>query len=354
MATKKESITYFSLMNDIKAHKFVPIYVLHGEEAYYIDQLQEAIVDNALSEDEKAFNLTITYGVDVADVKQLISVCKQYPAMSQYQVVVLREAQNLGKLNNKGNANELNLFKFYAQSPLKSTILVICFKGGQIKAKEFTDAIKKYNCGIVFESVKLRDGRPVEIAAINYAKAAGCGIDEKAASMLATNIGNDVSRLFGEIDKLRLLAGENGVITPELVEKNIGISKDYNYWELEDAIINKNATKAFRIVDYFEKKSKNSTDVIITIGNLFSFFTGVLMVNTAKDKSPSGLMAATGNKSPFRIRKFESAARQYSTVACVNIISYLRQCDVGSKGIESRQGAFKLLKELIFKILNSR
>ena len=353
MAAKKESITYFSLMKDIKAHKFAPIYILHGEEPYYIDKLQEAIVDNALSEDEKAFNLTIAYGIDIPDAKQLIATCKQYPAMSQYQVVVLREAQNLGKSNNKGNANELNVFKFYAQNPLSSTILVICFKGGTIKAKEFTDAVKKNNCGVIFESARLRDGRPVQTAAETYVKSLGCSIDEKSSMMLATNIGNDVSRLYGEIDKLAMLVGPDHRITPELIEKNIGISKDYNYWELEDSIIHRNVEKAFRIVDYYERNPKNNP-VVVTVGMLFSFFTSVLLVRTAKDKSPGGLMAATGSKSTFRIGKFEAAARQYSTLACVNIIGYLRQCDCNSKGIGSRQDAFKLLKELVYKIVMAR
>ena len=171
--------------------------------------------------------------------------------------------------------------------------------------------------------------------------------------MLATNIGNDLSRLFGEIDKLSILVGPDKVITPELIEKNIGISKDYNYWELEDSLINRNAMKALRIVDYYERNPKNNP-VVVTVGMLFSFFTAVLLVNTAKDRSPAGLMAATGTKSAFRVGKFEAAARQYSTRACVNIISALRQCDCRSKGIGSRQDAFKLLKELIHKILTAR
>ena len=338
-------------MQAIKARKFRPIYIFHGEEPYYIDQLQQAIIDNALTEDEQAFNLTIVYGSDVPDAKPLITVCRQYPAMSQYQVVVVREAQNLGK-NSRGNAAELNLFKFYAERPLESTILVICFKGGTIKAKELTDAVKKHKSGVIYESAKLRDGRPVEQAAANYAKSIGCNIDDKSASMLAMNIGNDVSRLFGEIDKLRMLVGPDNRITPELIERNIGISKDYNYWELEDAVIRRDAAKAFRIVDYYERNPKNNP-VVLTVSMLFSFFTSVLLLQTAKDRSPGGLMAATGTKSTFRLGKFEQAARKYSKLACVNIISYLRECDVKSKGIGSRQDAYRLLKELIFKIMHS-
>lgn len=351
MAAKKEELTYFSLMGDIKAHNFSPIYILHGEEAYYIDKLQEAIIDNALSPDQQAFNLTVVYGSDIPEAKPLIAACKQYPAMSKYQVVVIREAQNLGK-NSRGNAAELNLFKFYAERPVASTILVICFKGGTIKAKELTDAIKKNKTGIIYESAKLRDGRPVEQAATGYAKSLGCIIDEKSASMLAMNIGNDVSRLFGEIDKLKLLVGTDNRITPELIERNIGISKDYNYWELEDSVIQRNAAKAYRIVDYYERNPKNNP-VVLTVSMLFSFFSAVLLVQTAKDRSPAGLMAACGTKSQFRLRKFEQASRNYSKRAVVNIISALRECDVKSKGIGSRQDAYRLLKELIYKIMHS-
>ena len=351
MAAKKEELTYFSLMGDIKAHNFSPIYILHGEEAYYIDKLQEAIIDNALSPDQQAFNLTVVYGSDIPEAKPLIAACKQYPAMSKYQVVVIREAQNLGK-NSRGNAAELNLFKYYAERPVASTILVICFKGGTIKAKELTDAIKKNKTGIIYESAKLRDGRPVEQAATGYAKSLGCIIDEKSASMLAMNIGNDVSRLFGEIDKLKLLVGADNRITPELIERNIGISKDYNYWELEDSVIQRNAAKAYRIVDYYERNPKNNP-VVLTVSMLFSFFSAVLLVQTAKDRSPAGLMAACGTKSQFRLRKFEQASRNYSKRAVVNIISALRECDVKSKGIGSRQDAYRLLKELIYKIMHS-
>lgn len=351
MAAKKEEVSYFSLMSAIKSHKFSPIYILHGEEPYYIDQLQEAIIDNALTEDEQAFNLTIAYGSEIPDAKPLIAACKQYPVMSKYQVIVIREAQNMGK-SSRGNANELNLFKFYAERPLESTILVICFKGGSIKAKELTDAVKKNKSGIIYESAKLRDGRPVEQAASNYAKSIGCNIDEKSASMLAMNIGNDVSRLFGEIDKLKLLVGKDNRITPELIEKNIGISKDYNYWELEDAVIRRDAAKAYRIIDYFERNPKNNP-VVLTVTMLFSFFASVLLVQVSKDRSPAALMAAAGTKSQFRLGKFEQAARNYSKLATVNIISHLRECDVKSKGIGSRQDAYRLLKELIYKIMHS-
>ncbi len=350
MPVKKEEVSYFSLRNEILSKKFHPIYVLQGDEPYYIDELSNLIVNQALSEDERDFNLTICYGMDV-DIRNVISSCKQYPAMSQYQVVVLREAQNVGKANNKQNAAELNLLKFYAEKPLTSTILVICYKGGSVKSTEFLNAMKKGQSGVVFSSSKLRD-RDMPRVIHDYCQSIQVNIDEKSVSMLADFIGTDLSRMFGEIDKLKLLVGEAGRITPALIEENIGISKDYNNFELEDALIARNAVKAFKIVDYYKRNPKNNP-VIVTISMIYGFFSNVLLVRTARDRSDEGLMAQVSSKSLFRVRKFKQAAQNYSTRSCVNIIGYLRECDVKSKGQGSRQDPYDLLHELVYKILHS-
>lgn len=350
MAEKKDTVTYFSLRKEIESGKFRPIYVLHGEEPYYIDQLSDLIVEKALGEDEKDFNLSIYYGSD-ADVREVISSCKQYPTFSQNRVVVLREAQLVNKQNG-GHSKDLELFKFYAENPLRSTILVVCNKDGAIKAKPFVDTIKKEHTGVVFDSAKVRNDRDLKGVISGYAASIGCNIDMKSVSMLADFIGNDLSRMFGELDKLKLLVGADNNITPELIERNIGISKDFNNFELEDALITRNATKAYRIIDYFEKNPKNNP-VIATVSMLFNFFAGVLLVRTSKDQSQAALLAAAGTKSVWRLGKFKEAGRYYSTQACVNIIGYLRECDVRSKGMGSRQDAYDLLKELIYKILHS-
>ena len=221
MPPKKEEITYFSLKREIEQKQFRPIYVLQGEEPYYIDKLCGLIVDNALTEDEKAFNLTLCYGVDV-EMRNVIAACKQYPAMSQYQVVVLREAQNVGKAGNK-HASEINMLQFYAQKPLDSTILVICYKGGSIKANDFTKELKKTK-GVVYTSNKVREYEVPKLVR-EYCRSINVNIDEKSVSMLAEHIGSDLSRLFGEIDKLKLLTDAKNTITPDLIERNIGYSK---------------------------------------------------------------------------------------------------------------------------------
>ena len=358
MAEKKEIVTYASLRNEIINRKFRPIYVLHGEESFFIDQLSELIVNNALTEDQQDFNLSIYYGND-ADVNTVINTCKQYPAFSDLRVVVLREAQNVSK--QPGHKNDLDLFKYYAESPMLTTILVICYKGDTMKSKPFLDALKEMPdleamkgkpSGVVFVSPKITRTNELHALIKNYVTSSGCNIDIKSISMIADFIGNDISRLFGELDKLRIIVGEQNTITPELIENNIGISKDYNNYELEDALRMRRADKAYRIIDYYEKNPQNNR-IPPTLSMLFSFFTNVLIVRSSKDKSIAGLMAATGNKSEYRIKKFQDAASNYSTRACVNIISYLRECDVKSKGIGSRQDKFALLRELIYKILHS-
>lgn len=352
MAAKKDTNTYFSLLSDIKAKKFAPIYVLHGDEGYYIDKIEQAIVENALQPHEMDFNLNVIYGIDISDMRNVISMCRQYPAMAQYQVVVIREVQNVGKMNNKGNANEINLLKHYAEQPLSSTILVVCNKNGTIAGKEFTDTVKKKKTGIIFRSDKLREGRAMEQAAHEYIKSLGCRIDDKSLSMLASNVGNNISRLYAEIDKLKILVSDDKRITPDLIEKNIGISKDYNIFELQEALSRRNAKKAFEIIKYYEKNPKNNPTVI-TVSMLFSFFASLLLFRATKDRSQEGLMAAVGTSSTYRVKKFAEAAQYYSTAACVNIITYIRECDTKSKGIKSRQDANALLHELIYKILQS-
>ena len=352
MAVKKEDVSFLGLLSDIKAKKFKPIYVLHGEEGYYIDRLEEAIVENALTPDEQDFNLNVIYGADINDIRTVISMCKQYPAMSKYQVGVIREAQNVEKTNNKGNANELNQLKHYAEQPLPSTIFVVCNKNEAIKGREFAEAVKKNKTGVVFRSDKLREGRPMELAALEYVKSLGCSIDEKALSMLASNVGNDISRLYTEIDKLKILVKDDNRITPELIERNIGISKDYNNFELEEALASRNAKKAFEIIHYYEKNPK-ANPTVITVSMLFGYFSRLLIYRTMMGKSQEELMEALGTKSAWRVKKIGDASKFYSTAACVNIISWIRECDVKSKGMGSRQDATALLRELVYKILHA-
>ena len=347
MAEKKAEITYSSLINEINAGKFRPVYVLHGEEAYYIDKLMEQIEANALTEDERDFNLTIAYGNE-ADVKALVAQCNSFPVMAERQVVILREAQNVGKA---GNNSSLDYFSSYVSRPLESTVLVICYKHGTIPAKsEFMTAAKSSKPCAIMESKKVTEWN-IRSVIVDYVKAAQCSIDEKSVIMLRDSVGTDLSRLFSEIDKLLLLVGNDRSISPELIERNIGISKDFNNFELEDALIRRDANKAFRIIDYFEKNPKNNPP-IVTVALIYGFFSNLLVASTLKGKSPQAITAEL-KVSPFRAKKIVDAMSRYRTVSCVNIISFLRQCDAKMKGINSRQDSYALLRELIYKMLHS-
>ena len=348
MAVKRETVTFTTLSKEIKSGQFRKVYVLQGEEPYYIDRLQQLIIDTALTEDQRDFNLSLYYGNN-ANVREVISACCQYPAFSQYKVVVVREAQLIPK--QPGHKNDLDLFASYAEKPLPSTILVICHKETPLKSKPFTDILKTMKDAVIFDSNKVREGRELTALIVNYANSLGSNIDNKATSMLADHIGTDIARLFSELDKLAMLS-DDGNITPLLIEQNIGISKDFNNFELEEALSNRNAAKAFRIVDYFERNPKNNPTVI-SVSMLFSFFSNVLLVATTRDKSLEGIMAIVGTRSQWRARKFLDATRMYNTRSLVNIIGYLRECDTRSKGIGSRQDQFLLLNELIYKILHA-
>ncbi len=348
MAVKRETVTFTSLSKEIKGGKFRNIYVLQGEEPYYIDRLQQLIIDTALTEDQRDFNMSLYYG-NTANVREVISACQQYPAFSERKVVVVREAQLIAK--QPGHKNDLDLFASYAEKPMPTTVLVICHKGGALKSKPFSTALKEASTGVVFDSNKVKEGRELENLIVSYANSLNCNIDNKATSMLADHIGTDIARLFSELDKLAMLA-EDGNITPLLIEKNIGISKDFNNFELEEALSKRDAVKAFRIVDYFERNPKNNPSMI-SVAMLFSFFSNVLLTATARDKSLDGIMALVGTRSQWRARKFLDATRMYNTRSLVNIIGYLRECDTRSKGIGSRQDQYALLKELVYKILHA-
>ncbi len=350
MAAKRENVTYFSLRAEVLKGEFRPIYVLQGEEPYYIDQLSDLIVEKALDDSERDFNLNIYYGNE-ADVREVIATCLQYPAFAQRRVVVLREAQLVPKQLGS-HKKDLELFKNYAEKPLGTTVLVICHKGGAMAAKPFTDQLKASKSGVVLDSAKVRKGRDLQAVINNYATMVGCNIDAKSTSMLADSIGNDLSRLFGELDKLRIIVGDTMKITPDIIEKNIGISKDFNNFELIDALVAKNPLKVYRIIEYFEKNPKNNP-VNVTISQLFSFYSSLLLYVTAKNRDQRSLMDAVGAREAWQMRKYEDASRNYSKRACVNIITFIRECDTKTKGIGSRQEQYALLSELIYKILHA-
>ena len=337
----KQEYTYEGIISELQAKQYRPVYYLMGDEAFYIDKIADYIIDNVLNDTEKEFNQTILYGADV-DAATIINAAKRYPMMSEYQVIVVKEAQAVH------NMEEL---VFYLQKPLKSTILVLCHKHGSLdKRKKLAAEIEKV--GVLYESKKLKEAQlPAFIAA--YIKQKGFDIDQKATAMLAEFVGTDLSRLVGEMEKLIITSSKNSTkITPEQIEKNIGISKDYNNFELRSALVEKDVLKANKIVKYFEENPKTNP-IQMTLSLLFGFYSNLMMAYYAPEKSEQGIAAFLGLKSPWQAREYMAAMRKYSGIKTMQIISEIRTTDAKSKGVEnSSLSDGDLLRELVFKILH--
>ena len=336
----KKDVSYEQILNDLDRKIYEPVYLLMGEEPYYIDLISDFIQKNVLNEMEQEFDLTVLYGKDV-DTSTVINAAKRYPMLGGYQVLIIKEAQNIKALDD---------LVYYFQNPLKSTILVICYKYGtpDKRKKWVQDAAKT---GVVFESMKLRD---YEVGSwINrYIKRKNLAIDEKAVVMLSDFLGSDLGKIANELDKL-ILTKPTGQqrITPELVEANIGISKDFNAFELIAALINRDVLKANRIIRYFGENKKSNPSVLV-LANLFNFFSNLMIYHYLPDKNP-GVVAAELRVNPYFVKDYQKAAQLFNAWKTMNIISYIRETDARSKGIDN-PGAddFDLYKELIFKILH--
>lgn len=337
----KHEIACDDILKELRAKQYRPIYYLMGEESYYIDLISDYIAENVLSETEKEFNLTVVYGADV-DVATVINAAKRYPMMSEYQVVIVKEAQAIR------NLEELT---YYLQKPLRSTILVICHKHGTLdRRKKLAAEIEK--TGILFESKKIKDAQvPLFIAA--YMKKKGIDAEPKASAMLADFIGTDLSRLTGELEKLIITMPKNQKrLTPDQVEKNIGISKDYNNFELRSALVDKDILKANRIIKYFEDNPKTNP-IQMTLSLLFNFFSNLMLTYYAPDKSEQGIAAMLGLKTSWQARDYMSAMRRYSGIKTMQIVGDIRYADAKSKGVDNPSMTDgDILRELVFKILH--
>ena len=312
-----------------------------GEEDYYIDRISDYIVEKALDENEKEFNLTIMYGLDT-DMASVVNNAKRYPMMSEHQVVVVKEAQNLRSWE------ELS---FYMQKPLTSTILVFCYKHGTLdRRKKIVAEIEKN--GVVFESKKLKENLlPGFITA--YMKRRKMEIDDTAAQLMAEFVGNDLNRLAGELDKLIItMPKDRNRITPVEIERNIGISKDYNNFELKNALITKDTLKANKIVKYFSDNPK-SNPLQPTLALLFNYFSNLMVAYYAPERTENGVAAYLGLKSPWLAKEYIAGMKAYTGVKVMNIITQIRLCDARSKGIGNVSlSPGELLRELVYFILH--
>lgn len=336
----KQETSHEQIIRDIHAGKFHPVYLLMGEEPYYIDLISDYIQNKVLDDSQKEFDQTIFYGKDT-DTTTIINAAKRFPMMSPFQVIIVKEAQMI---------KDLDLLQHYVTHHSKSTILVICYKYGTVDGrKKWVQELK--NTGVVFESKKLRD---YEMAAwINkYIKSKNLVMEDKAIMMLTDFLGTDLSKVANELEKLIITKPKDtNRISPEMIEKNIGISKDFNYFELEDALINKDILKANRIIRYFAD-NKKANPMVVIMSQLFGFFSNLMLYHYMPDKSAE-TVAAEFKIHPFIARKFQKAASSFNAWKTMNIISYIRETDARSKGIDN-SGADEgdLLKELIYKILH--
>ena len=333
--------TYEEIARELKNRIYRPVYYLMGEESYYIDRISEYIAQTVLNENEKEFNQTIVYGADT-DIATVINAAKRYPMMSKYQVVIVKEAQNIK------NIEEL---VYYLQKPLDSTILVLCHKHGTLdRRKKLAAEIEKV--GVLFESKKIKDAQlPGFIS--SYLKRRSVEIEPKASEMMAEFVGADLSRMAGELEKLIItLPRGQKRITPEQIERNIGISKDYNNFELRNALVAKDVFKANQIIKYFEENPKTNP-LQMTLSVLFNFFSNLMLAYYAPDKSEQGIANQLGLKSSWQSKDYMVAMRKYSGVKVMQIIGEIRYCDAKSKGVKnSSMSDGDILRELVFKILH--
>ena len=328
------------IVNDIKAGNIKPIYFLMGEEAYYIDKLSDYIEENVLTEDEKGFNQTVLYGRDVS-IEDIVSTAKRYPMMSERQVVIVKEAQDLSRTIDK--------IESYAEKPMPSTVLVFCYKYKTLdKRKKVTKLLAKN--GIVYESKKLYENQVGDwikrvLAGKKYS------IEPKANAMLVEFLGTDLSKVNNELEKLQIILPKGSTITPHHIEENIGFSKDFNIFELRKAIGDKNQLKAYTIADNFAQNPKDNP-IVVTTSLVFSFFVQLLKYHGLKDKNPNNVSKVLG-VNPFFLKDYDIALKNYPMRKVSQIVGSLREIDVKSKGVGANAlPQSDLLKEMLFKIFN--
>ena len=328
------------IIQDLKNKVYHPVYFLTGEEPYYIDLIADYIEKNVLDETEKDFNQTILYGKE-NDITTIIGAAKRYPMMANNNVVIIKEAQHL--------ALQLDKLEAYLDNPTPSTLLVFCYKYKKVDGRKAIGKKLKKNA-VFFESKKLYDNQ-VPDWITGYLKSKRYTISPQAALLIADSVGADLSKVVNELEKLIINVPEGNEITPETVEKNIGISKDFNNFELNKALGAKDVLKANKIINHFAKNEKDHP-LVVTIGLLYSFYSNILKVHYTKDKSKNNL-ASVLKISPFFVGEYETAARNYPIRKAVKIIEYLREYDLKSKGVNSASASNgELLKELVFKILH--
>jgi DNA polymerase-3 subunit delta len=343
MAAEQKTTTYEGIMSDLKAGRYAPVYYLMGDEAYYIDKISDYIADHALQPEERDFNQTVMFGSDVT-AAQVADAARRYPMMAERQVVIVKEAQNLKQTD--------QLEKYFKQ-PLATTVLVMCHKNGTIdgRKREYVKAIRA--AGVLFESKKLRD-RDLPSFIEKYLHEREVSIDPKSTQLIADSIGADLNRLTGELEKVIIsLPADDRRVTPQVVEDQIGVSKDFNAFELRDAIVNRNVFKANQIIKYFDENPKAGS-IYSFLPMLFNYFQNLMIAFYApKRQSQEGVAEWLELKSPWAAKDYMTGMRNFSGMKVMQIISKIREIDAKSKGLDNpNTPPGELMKELIFYILH--
>jgi DNA polymerase-3 subunit delta len=328
------------IINDIKAGNIKPIYFLMGDEPYYIDKLTEYIEKNILQEHERDFNQTILYGRDVT-IEDVVGNAKRFPMMADRQVVIVREAQELSRTIDK--------IESYVENPQPTTVLVFAYKYKTLdKRKKVTKLLGKH--GVVFESKKMYENQ-VGTWISRVLQGKGYAIEPKANAMLVEFLGNDLSKISNELDKLQIILPKGHTINPKDIEVNIGFSKDFNVFELQNALGSRNQMKAYQIAQYFADNPKDNP-MVVTTSLVFSFFIKILKYHGLKDKNPAKAAPILG-VSPFFMKDYDLALKNYPTKKVSSIVATLRDIDVKSKGVGANAlPTHDLLKEMLVKIFN--
>ena len=328
------------IINDIKAGNIKPIYFLMGEEPYYIDKLSEYIEDTILTEDEKAFNQTVLYGRD-ATIEDIASTAKRYPMMAERQVVIVKEAQDLAKT--------IDDLENYVSNPMESTVLVICYKYKTLdKRKKLVKMLDKI--GVVFESKKLYENQVGQwITRVLHGK--GYTIEPKANAMLVEFLGNDLNKINNELEKLQIILPKGSTIAAKHIEENIGFSKDFNNFELLNALGSKNQLKAYQIVQYFSDNEK-ANPLVVTTSTVFGFYVKLLKYHGLKDKNPKNVASVLG-VNPYFLKDYDLALKNYPMKKVSQIVTTMRSIDVKSKGVGANAlPSHDLFKEMLVGIFN--
>ncbi len=329
-------------MADLKAGNYQPVYLLMGEEPYYIDLVTDYIMEHALEPDERDFNQNVLYGVDT-NCSQIVDMAKGYPMMAERQVLVVKEAQNI---------RSWEPMEHYLEKPMPTTVLVICYKNGKAdRRQKWVQRAEKV--GVVLESKKKKDYElPSFIDA--YLRSKGATADQKSKQMIADHVGADLSRLVSELDKVLISLPENDRrITPDIVEREIGVSKDFNIFELKNAIIARDIFKANQIVKYFDNNPKAGS-LYAVLPNLFSFFQNLMIAYyTPGNRTENEVAKFLDLKNTWSVRDYMTGMKNYTGTKTLQIIYKIREIDAKSKGLDNpNTGPGELMKELIYFILH--